>query len=98
MKLAFLPAQLELNRADDGFYIVTIKGQEILRSRSQRVAIAKFKKLRIELGPQFPARELSDEDRLRARQNAILDWMVPHNSLGGRKKKTSARSTRTFGG
>lgn len=98
MKLSFLPGALFLKRADDGTYSVTVEGQEILRTKSQRAAVARFTALRQEMEARFPARELTPEEKNEILQRAIADSLVGHNSLGGRKKKTTAGSTRTFGG
>lgn len=98
MKLSFLPGALFLSRADDGTYLVTVEGQEILRTKSQRVAVAQFSKLRQEMEARFPARELTAEEKREILQRSIADSLVGHNSLGGRKKKTTAGGTRTFGG
>ena len=98
MKLSFLPGALFLSRADDGSYLVTVEGQELLRTKSQRAAVARFSKLRQEMEARFPARELTVEEKREILQRSIADSLVGHNSLGGRKKKTTAGGTRTFGG
>jgi hypothetical protein len=98
VKLSFVPGKLNLDKLEDGFYSVTVESREVFRSRSQKLAIARFNELRLEMETRFPAREPSAAEKAQAFQNAISDWMVKHNSLGGRKKKTSAKSTRTFGG
>lgn len=98
MKLSFLPGALFLNRSDDGTYLLTVEGEEILRTKSQRAALAEFSKLRQEMETRFPARDLTPEEKKEILQRSIADSLVGHNSLGGRKKKTTAGSTRTFGG
>ena len=98
MKLSFLPGALFLNRMEDGTYVVTVEGQEIVRTKSQRTAVAQFSKVRQEMEARFPARELTSEEKSEILQRLIGDSLVGHNSLGGRKKKTTAGSTRTFGG
>ncbi len=98
MKLSFLPGALLLNKAEDGAYLVTVEGQEVLRTKSQRAAVAQFSKLRQEMEARFPARELTAEEKKEILQRSIGDSLVGHNSLGGRKKKTTTGSTRTFGG
>jgi hypothetical protein len=98
MKLSFLPGALFLSRTDDGTFLVTVEGQEVLRTKSQRTAVAQFSKLRQEMEARFPARELTAEEKREILQRSIADSLVGHNSLGGRKKKTTAGSTRTFGG
>ena len=98
MKLSFLPGDLQLSKAEDGSYIVTIMAQTVFLSRSQRAAIDKYNELRREMESRFPARELTPEEKNELLHRQIGDSLVGHNSLGGRKKKTTAGGTRTFGG
>jgi hypothetical protein len=98
MKLAFLPGELYLLQAEDGVYRVVLQENEILSTRSKRLALARFTELRKEMEMRFPARELTAEEKAEIMREAIGDSLVGHNSLGGRKKKTTAGSTRTFGG
>jgi hypothetical protein len=98
MNLSFLPGDLRLSKNADGLYIVNMAGQEILKTKSQRSAIAKFNSLRAELEKKFPAREPTAEEKAELLQREINDTLLGHNSLGGRKKKTTAGGTRTFGG
>jgi hypothetical protein len=97
MKLSFLPGNLFLNSADDGSLTIFLNGQEIFRTRSRKSAVAKFNALREEMGRHFPPHELSPEQKAEAFREMIKDSLVQHNSLGGRKKKTTAGGTRTFG-
>ncbi|HEV2398081.1 MAG TPA: hypothetical protein VGS27_14135 [Candidatus Sulfotelmatobacter sp.] len=98
MNLSFLPGDLHLTKNEDGFFVVEMAGQQILSTKSQKAALAKFNALRRELEERFPARELTPEERAELLQREIGDSLVGHNSLGGRKKKTTAGGTRTFGG
>jgi hypothetical protein len=98
MKLAFLPGDLYLDQCEDGSYRVAMQGKEILVTRSKRAAVQKFNELRIEMQKRFPSRELTPYEKAEILRMAIGDSLVGHNSLGGRKKKTTAGSTRTFGG
>ena len=98
MNLSFLPADLHLRKDDNGKFVVTMSGQEILSTKSERAALTKFNSLRTEMEKRFPARELTAEEKAELLQREIKDSLVGHNSLGGRKKKTSAGGTRTFGG
>lgn len=98
MNLSFIPADLHLVKDESGQWIVTLAGQEILSTKSRRVALAKFKALRAELEAKFPRRELDPEEKAELMKSAIGDSLVGHNSLGGRKKKSTAGGTRTFGG
>jgi hypothetical protein len=98
MRLSFFPGRLFLDSADDGTVRITVDGEEVFRSRSKQAAIARFNALRKEMERQFPPPEPSEADKAEAFKREALDSMVGHNSLGGRKKKGTARGTRTFGG
>ncbi|MGH9397969.1 MAG: hypothetical protein ACRD18_14100 [Terriglobia bacterium] len=98
MRLAFLPGELYLDTTEDGHFRITKANQEILRTRSQRAAVRRFNELRQEMENRFPAHETSKEEKAQIFRRMIGDALVQHNSLGGRKKKTTAGSTRTFGG
>jgi hypothetical protein len=98
MNMSFLPGELHLYKSGDGQFIVKLAGQEILSTKSQRAALAKFNSLRIELEIRFPAREPTAQEKAELLQKEIGNSLVGHNSLGGRKKKNTAGGTRTFGG
>jgi hypothetical protein len=98
VNLSFVPGDLHLNENEDGVFVVRMSGQEILSTKSQKAALAKFNALRKELEERFPAREPTPEEKAELLQREIGDSLVGHNSLGGRKKKTTAGGTRTFGG
>ena len=98
MKASFIPGDLHLSETDGGFHVVTMQGTEIMRTRSQKAAAKKFNDLRREMETKFPSGEMTAEEKAELFRNAIFESMVGHNSLGGRKKKTSAGGTRTFGG
>lgn len=98
MKLAFIPGDLNLSRDSDGQFVLRMAGAEIVRTRSQKVAVSRFNKLRAEMESRYPAHEPTPEERAESFRRAIGDYLVGHNSLGGRKKKTTAGGTRTFGG
>lgn len=98
MNLSFLPGDLHLKKREDGTFAVTMSGEEILATKSKRAAIAKFNGLRRELEERFPAREPTEEEKAELLKREIGDTLLGHNSLGGRKKKSTAGGTRTFGG
>jgi len=54
--------------------------------------------MRREMEAKYPVAELTPEEKAEVSRKAVLDAMIGHNSLGGRKKKTTAGGTRTFGG
>jgi hypothetical protein len=97
VKLSFIPAELHLNTEPDGQFKVTLQGTEIFRSRSSAKALKKFNELKKELENDFPAHnESSVEEKRELLQRALGDDLVKDNSVRERKKST-ARSTRTFG-
>jgi hypothetical protein len=98
MRMSFMPGDLHLTKDQSGDYVLTMAGKEILRGHSEKQAVSMFKQMRKEMETRFPARELTQEERLEMLQRAVGDSLVGHNSLGGRKKKSSAGGTRTFGG
>lgn len=98
MNLSFLPGDLQLSKSADGHFVLTMAGQEILNTKSQRSALAKFNSLRAELEKKFPSRQPSAAEKAELLKREINDSLLGHNSLGGRKKKTTAGGTRTFGG
>jgi hypothetical protein len=98
LNLSFLPADLHLNQDERGLFTVRIGDHTILSTKSRRSAISKFNCLRSELEQKFPAREPTDAEKAALLQREINDSLIGHNSLGGRKKKTTAGQTRTFGG
>lgn len=98
MKLSFSPGNLQLESDQTGVFHLMLHGEEVFHSRSQRAAVAKFNTLRQELEQRFPAHEQTREQKAEAFRTMLKDSLVQHNSVGGRKKKTSAGGTRTFGG
>lgn len=98
MKLSFVPAELYLDSAPDGSFVVRLKGKEVFRGKSQPAAVKKFNALRAESEREFPAAEWTKEKAAAAFQAEVNDSLLGHNSLGGRKKKTTAGGSRTFGG
>lgn len=98
MNLSFLPGDLHLYREESGMFIVKMADREILSTKSKRLALSKFNSLRTELEERFPAREPTAAEKAALLQQEINDSLLGYNSLGGRKKKTTASSTRTFGG
>lgn len=98
MNLSFLPGDLHLYQNQDKIFVVKLAGQEILLTKSRRSAVTKFNSLRAELEKRFPAREPTAEEKAALLQREINNSLVGHNSLGGRKKKSTAGGTRTFGG
>ena len=98
MKLSFLPADLHLNKEQEGTYLVTMQGQELLRTRIEKKALARFNGLRKELEVQFPARELTSEEKRATLQKYLLDYKAAEVRASTKPtKKEKVTGTRTFG-
>lgn len=87
MKLSFIPGDLHLTKNAQGEYVLKMAGTEILSTRSQKVAVERFNKLRADMESRFPRHELTPEEQAEAFRRIIGDYLVGHNSLGGRKKR-----------
>jgi hypothetical protein len=97
MNLSFIPADLHLTKTQDGFYVVKLQGEEVLRSRSDKKALAKYNRLRRDLEEKFPAQEMSTERKQELLSKYIGDSLIDHNSFRPQEKKKKSGSTRTFG-
>jgi hypothetical protein len=98
MKLAFFPGDLHLNRERDGDYVITMQGVEILRSRVEKKAVTKFNTLRRELEAQFPAREMTPQEKRAALERYIGDFKAAEVRASTKPpKKDKVKGTRTFG-
>jgi hypothetical protein len=98
MNLSFLPGDLHLSKNERGLFVVRMGDQELLSTKSQRMALTKFRSLREQLEKTFPTKVPTAEEKAALLRREIDDSLVGRNSLGGRKKKTTAGRTRTFGG
>lgn len=98
MKLSFLPGKLTLQSLERGAFQVSVESREVLITRSRKAALNKFNEIRQQMESKFPSHEFSDAEKAQTFRRIMDDALVQHNSLGGRKKKTTAGSTRTFGG
>ena len=63
MNLSFLPGELHLYKSESGQFVVKMAGKEVLSTKSQRAALAKFNALRTELEIRFPARAPTPDRR-----------------------------------
>ena len=98
MKLSFVPGDLHLNQERDGTYVVIMQGHEVLRTRTEKKALAKFNALRRELESQFPARELTPEEKRAALEKYVMDYKLAQVRASTKPpKKDKIRGTRTFG-
>ena len=98
MRLSFLPGDLHLIREQDGSYLVTMQGEEILRTRIEKKALTRFNAVRNELETQFPARKLTPEEKRAALSKYLLDYKAAEVRASTKPpKKDKVRGTRTFG-
>jgi len=98
MKLSFLPGDLHLNREPDGSYVLIMQSVEILRTRLEKKAVTKFNALRRELEAQFPARELSPQEKRAALEKYLMDYKAGEVRASTKPpKKDKVSGTRTFG-
>lgn len=98
MKLSFLPGDLHLTKQADGTYLVIMQGQELLRTCTEKKALARFNAVRKDLETQFPARELTPEEKRSALEKLLLDYKAGQVRASTRPlKKEKITGTRTFG-
>ena len=98
MKLSFLPGDLRLTQKPDGTYLVIMRGHEVLSTKVEKKALVKFNALRRELESQFPARELTPEEKQSALERSLMDYkLVQVRASTKPPKKDKVRGTRTFG-
>lgn len=97
MRASFIPADLHLKKTEAGAYEVTFGGAVVVNTRSKGAAVRTFNRLRKEMENRFPPHELSQEEKADAFQKARADEIVGVPGLNRKKKKSTAKSTRTFG-
>ena len=97
MKLSFIPGRLFLNQQGKEF-VITLKGEEVFRTRIEKKALTRFSHLRKELEVEFPPPELTTEQKRAALQNLVMDKKAieVRNSTKVPKRDRIAK-TRTFG-
>lgn len=71
MNLSFIPGDLRLTKSADGIFIVTMRGKEILSTRSQRSALTRFNALRAELEERLPMHVPTAEEKAELLQREI---------------------------
>jgi hypothetical protein len=81
MNLSFIPGDLHLAKNADGIFFVTMGGQEILATKSQRSALARFNALRAELEKKLPMHKPTDQEKAELLQKEINNSLVGHNSF-----------------
>jgi hypothetical protein len=98
MNLSFLPGDLHLSQSPNGQFVLRMAGREILSTKSQRTAVAKFNAIRSELETKFPARQPTREEKAKLLEREIKDSLLGQKNAGKRKKKASAGGSRSLRG
>ena len=96
MKLSFLPGELHVSE-EYGVFVIQVQGKEILRTRSKRTALSKFNELRRSMEKQFPTREVTPEEKRELLKGILNEASLVDVLRRPPKKRSTARSTRTFG-
>jgi hypothetical protein len=89
MNLAFVPGDLYLTQNAEGFFVVTLAGQKILSTKSERYALSKFRCLRAELEQRFPAQEPTADEKAELLQHEVMDSIL--SITEGKKPAASTR-------
>ena len=99
MNLSFIPGDLHLNKNSEGVYVITLRGEEVFTGKIEKKAIAEYNKIRKEMEAQFPAREMTVEEKRKLLEKFVMEKRVglDHNSYREPKKEKKSGSTRTFG-
>jgi hypothetical protein len=96
MKLSFVPGELDLTD-EQGEFVIRLQGKEILRTRSKQTALSKFNALRLSMEQQFPAKEVTPEEKRELLKSIFNEALLSDVGRRPPKKRSTARSTRTFG-
>ena len=97
MKMSFLPGKLELI-SKEGMFSPMVEGQEVYQTRSRRSAIQKFNEIRGEMELRFPPKGPSPEEAKVLLERLMTDVRVDETLRRPPRKRSTARSSRTFGG
>ena len=98
MNLSFLPGELYLTKIQDGSFVITIKGEEVFRTRVEKKALTEYNKIRKDMESQYPARELTPEEKSAALRKWLMDAKITQVRNSTRKDKPEKiKGTRTFG-
>jgi hypothetical protein len=95
--MSFLPGQLQLCE-EAGEFIVSLKGDTVLQTRSQKAAISKFNAIRRAFEEEFPYIPPTAEEKRTLLASVLNDAAIDQTLRRPPRKKSTARSSRTFGG
>ena len=86
MRLAFLPGGLFLSK-DGNEFIITIEETEVFRSNVEKLALNKFNAIRKAMEQEYPATELTKEQKHEALKRLIGDTVLREVRNSTRKSK-----------
>jgi len=95
--MSFIPGQLELKTAESGEYVVRLQNADVLKTKSPKMALARYNEIRTHMETLFPAPSLTPEERAELWRHHAADSLVGHNSFKEQPRKRRRGSTRTFG-
>jgi hypothetical protein len=96
MRLYFAKADLLLHKNEKGEYCLEQCGQVLEIFKSERQAVAKYKRIRADLETEMPPTEITEHERRTLLEKYLADNRVQHNSLRAEPQRKPAKS-RTFG-
>ena len=97
MKMSFLPGRLELV-SEGKVFVVSVDGNEVFSTQSRKIAMGRFNEIRREMEKRFPPTRPTAEDSKILLAQMMNDVAVDEALRRPPKKRSSARSSRTFGG
>ena len=97
LKLSFLPGELYLSEKY-GVFVIQVQGKKILRTPSKRTALSRFNELRRSMEEQFPTGEVTLEEKEEILKGILNEALLADVGRRPPKRRTTAGSTRTFGG
>jgi hypothetical protein len=78
LNLSFLPGDLHLSKDAQGFFVLTLADREILKTKSQRAASAKYHSLKREIEKLLPAAEITAADKRDLLEREVKDSRLEH--------------------
>jgi hypothetical protein len=81
MNLSFIPGDLHLAKRADGIFVVTMRSEEILSTKSQKSALTKFNSLRAKLETEIPRHVPTAEEKAEFLQREVGKSAVGYNSF-----------------
>ena len=78
LKLSFPLADLHLCENEQGFFVVSLAGKEILKTKSQRSARGRYLSLKSKFEKRFPASELTPVEKRKLLEREVKRSIMQH--------------------